>query len=161
MNMNMKMNGKILIVMSITLTTLTSCVMDTMPLGYRVKNCTKDTLFIDLTVSDTLTDDIYWGIHPEDTIGLVPEDTTSVYIHGEKVILYNFYYALPDSTSGGIYPLDKDTCYIYTIKKQIITSHTLDEIRVRKLYDRRAVTKKDFNKNRIYEYRPAESARSH
>ncbi len=84
-----------------------------------------------------------------------------MYIHGEKVILYNFYYALPDSTSGGIYPLDKDTCYIYTIKKQIITSHTLDESRVRKLYDRRAVTKKDFNKNRIYEYRPAESARSH
>ena len=50
MNMNMKISRKILIVMSIILTTLTSCVMDYMPLGYSVKNCTKDTLFIDLTI---------------------------------------------------------------------------------------------------------------
>jgi hypothetical protein len=48
--LNMRMNCKILIVMSIILTTLTSCVMDYMPLGYSVKNCTKDTLFIDLTI---------------------------------------------------------------------------------------------------------------
>ncbi|MDT3387001.1 MAG: hypothetical protein LIR46_04450 [Bacteroidota bacterium] len=135
--------------------------MDTMPLGYCVKNCTKDTLFIDLTDSDTLTDDIYWGMHPEDTVGLVPEDTTSVYIHGEKVILYNFYYVLPDSTSGGIYPLDKDTCYIYAIKKQMITRYSLDDIRAKQLYDRRVVTKKDFH-DRLFEYRPADmSSTSH
>lgn len=130
-----------------------SCIMDTKPLGYSVMNCTKDTLFIVLTDSDTLTDDIYWGIHSEDTVGLVPEDTTSVYIHGEKVILNNFYSVLPDSVSGGIYPLYTDTCYIYAIKKQTITRYTLDEIRERKLYDRQIVTKQDFH-NRLFEYKP-------
>jgi hypothetical protein len=51
MNMNMKISRKILIVMSIILTTLTSCVMDRKTtLGFRVRNCTNDTLLLNRTV---------------------------------------------------------------------------------------------------------------
>ena len=132
--------------------------MDHMPLGYCVKNCTEDTLFIDLTVSDTLTDDIYWGMHPEGRVVIDSEDTTSVYIHGKKVILHNFYYVLADSTSVGVYPLNKVTCYIYAIKKQIITCYTLGEIRMKKLYDRQIITKKDF-RDRLFEYRDIDTIR--
>ena len=132
---------------------LKSCVIDIKPLLYRVKNCTEDTLYIELSNSDSLTDNVYWGMHSWDTVHVLP-DTTSVYVHGEKVIFNNYYYALPNSTSSGIYPLDKDTYYVYAIKKQIITHYTLDEIRIMKLYDRRGVTKKDFH-NRLFEYRPA------
>lgn len=151
--MSIRKQNKLYYLLLILSLVLKFCVIDIKPLGYSVKNCTKDTLFIYLTVSDTLTNDIYYGMHPEDTIGLVPEDTTWVYIHGKKVVLNNFYYVFPDSTSGGIYPLYNDTCYIYAIKKQIITRYTLDKIRERKLYDREVVTKKDFH-DRLFEYRP-------
>ena len=63
---------------------LNSCIIDSKPLGYSVKNCSKDTLFIDLTISDTLPDDIYWGTYPEDTICVDENDTTILYIHGDK-----------------------------------------------------------------------------
>lgn len=135
---------------------LKSCIVDTMPLGYCVKNCTKDTLFVDLTSSSTLTDNIYWKVHPRNVLELLPEDTTSVYIHGEKVTLNNFYCVLPDSTTAGIYPLDNDTCYIYAIKKQIITQYTIKEIREQNLYDLQVVKKKDFHRH-VFKYRPNES----
>lgn len=146
--MSIRKQNKLYYLLLILSLVLKSCVIDIMPLGYSVKNCTKDTLFIDLTVSDTLTDDIYYK--------MPPEDTTWGYINGEKVVFNKFYYVLPNSTSGGIYPLDNDTCYIYSIKKQIITRYTLDEIRVRKLYDRQIVTKKDFH-DHLFEYRPTGS----
>ena len=140
---------------------LSSCFFDTKPLGFCVKNCTKDTLLIDLTESDTLNDEMYWGIHIKDTIGLVPEDTTTVHIHGRKVIISNFYYVLPNSISKGIYPLNNDTCYVYAIKWRVATHYSLEEIRARKLYDRQTVTKKDFNHNRLFEYKRADSSRRH
>jgi hypothetical protein len=127
--------------------------MDIMPAGYCVKNCTNDTLFVDLTDSDTLTDNFYWGVHPDDTVGVFQKDTTSVYIRGKKVILYKFHCVLPDSTSWGFYPLPKETCYIYIVKKQVITRYTFDEICEKKLYDRKIVTKKSFHDN-VFEYRP-------
>ena len=94
-------------------------------------------------------------------LGPTPENTIVVYIHGKKVILASYFYTLPDTISGYLYPLGNDTCYVYAIKWQIAKHYTLEEIRAKKLYDRRAVTKKDFNDNRIFEYRPAESARSY
>ena len=42
--------------------------------------------------------------------------------------------------------------YIYAIKWSVATHYTLDEIRAKKLYDRRVVTKEDF-KNHVYEYK--------
>lgn len=36
----------------------------------------------------------------------------------------------------------------------------MDEIREKKLYDRRTVTKKDFH-NRLFEYEPSDTAGSH
>lgn len=130
---------------------LNSCIIDSKPLGYSVKNCSKDTLFIDLTISDTLPDDIYWGTYPEDTICVDENDTTILYIHGEKIILHNFYRVLPDSTSIGVYPINKDTCYIYIIREQTLKRHTLKDIRKKKLYKRRVIRKKDFN-NHLFEY---------
>ena len=105
---------------------------------------------------------MYWGKHSEDTSGIQPDDTTVVYIHGEKVIFSNYYCSLPDS----ILFVDpnkfniKDTCYIYAIKWEVAKHYTLEEIRAKKLYDRRAVTKGDFH-NRLFEYRSVASAISH
>lgn len=63
-------------------------------------------------------------------------------------------YAQPDSNAyvGSHLFYMKDTCYIYAIKWWVVTHYTLDEIRKRRLYDRRVVTKKDFV-DRIYEYK--------
>ena len=134
----------------VLLLVLNSCVIDTKPRGYCVKNCTKDTLFIDLTNSDTLEENFYRGVHHGDAMHLLPDDTISVYVHGKMVVLNNFYCVFPDSTSG--YTPINETCYIYAVKKQIITSYSFDEIREKHLYDRRVVTKKDF-RDYLYEYR--------
>ncbi len=159
--MNTRKIGKILVLVSVISVIFGSCIIDTKPLGYTVRNCTSDTLLIQLTTSDTLDNELCWGKNPRDTIELAPEDTIGIRVHGEKVIYFNFFYALPDSTAGGIYPFGKDTCYIYAIKWQIAKHYTIEEIRAKKLYDRRAVTKKDFNNNRIFKYRLEDSARSH
>ena len=159
--MNTRKIGKILILVSVISVIFGSCIIDTKPLGYCVRNCTSDTFLIQLTKSDTLDGWMYWGKQPEDTARPTPENTIVVYIHGKKVILASYFYTLPDTISGYLYPLGNDTCYVYAIKWQIAKHYTLEEIRAKKLYDRRAVTKKDFNDNRIFEYRPAESARSH
>ncbi len=131
---------------------LGSCVLDSKPLGYSVKNCTKDTLLIDLSESDTLNNDMYWNLHSRDTIGLISMDTTSVYICGKKVVIFNFYCVAPETKSGGFWPINSDTFYIYTIQWNVARNFTLEKIREKKLYGRRLVTKKDF-KNRLFEYR--------
>ena len=80
------------------------------------------------------------------------DDTTIVYVKGKKTTFFNHYYAIPDTFAGRIYPFPKGTCYLYTIKWQVATRYSFDEIRAKKLYDRRVVTKKDFQ-DHIYEYR--------
>ena len=133
----------------------TSCVIDTVTL-FGIRNSSNDTLYIELSESDSPGDLIYWC---EDSIDLMPPtwptDTTEIYINNKKVIIDKRFYALPDSTVF-VCPCffdTKDTCYIYAIKKQIIERYTLDKIRERKLYDRQVVTKKDFH-DRFFEYRP-------
>ena len=138
------------------LLTLSSCILDTKPRSYCVKNCTQDTLLITLTESDTLSDEMYWGIHPGDTIDLLSTDTTSVYVHGKKVIFLNYYYVQPGAEFIGDPLLNKDTGYVYAIKWKIATSYSFEEIRVRKLYDRRVVAKKDF-RNHLFEYKTSET----
>lgn len=131
---------------------LNSCIIDYKPAGYFVYNHTKDTLLIEMTESDTLTDSIYWGIHPLDSVLLDSEqDTICVSVKGEKVAFWRFNYVLPYSESGSIYPLP-DTCYVYVIKWDIAKSYSFEEIRDKKLYDRRVVSRKDFD-GHVYEYR--------
>lgn len=92
---------------------LNSCIIDYKPAGYFVYNHTKDTLLIEMTESETLTDSIYWGIHSLDSVLLDSEqDTICVSVKGEKVAFWRFNYVLPYSESGSIYPLP-DTCYVY------------------------------------------------
>lgn len=130
---------------------LNSCIIDYKPAGYFVYNHTKDTLLIEMTESDTLTDSIYWGIHPLDSVLLDSEqDTICVSVKGEKVAFWRFNYVLPYSESGSIYPLP-DTCYVYVIKWNIAKTYSFEEIRDKKLYDRRVVSKKDFD-GHVYEY---------
>lgn len=144
---------KDIIVFLFSIILFSSClVMDYKPAGYFVYNHTKDTLLIEMTVSDTLTDSIYWGIHPLDSVLLDSEqDTICVSVKGEKVAFWRFYYVLPYSESGSIYPLP-DTCYVYVIKWNIAKSYSFEEIRDKKLYDRRVVSRKDFDRH-VYEYR--------
>ncbi|WP_440407956.1 hypothetical protein [Prevotella sp.] len=131
---------------------LNSCIIDYKPAGYFVYNHTKDTLLIEMTESDTLTDSIYWGIHPLDSVLLDSEqDTICVSVKGGKVAFWRFNYVLPYSESGSIYPLP-DTCYVYVIKWDIAKSYSFEEIRDKKLYDRRVVSRKDFD-GHVYEYR--------
>ena len=124
---------------------LNSCIIDYKPAGYFVYNHTKDTLLIEMTESETLTDSIYWGIHSLDSVLLDSEqDTICVSVKGEKVAFWRFNYVLPYSESGSIYPLP-DTCYVYVIKWNIAKSYSFEEIRDKKLYDRRVVSRKDFD----------------
>ena len=130
---------------------LNSCIIDYKPAGYFVYNHTKDTLLIEMTESETLTDSIYWGIHSLDSVLLDSEqDTICVSVKGEKVAFWRFNYVLPYSESGSIYPLP-DTCYVYVIKWNIAKSYSYEEIRDKKLYDRRVVSRKDFD-GHVYEY---------
>lgn len=131
-----------------------SCIMDR-KVSFLIKNCTNDTLLIVLTENDTLDNCIYWGNNPEDTIGgIMRTDTIGVYINGTKIIIDKFCYARPDSivfVSPYLFNL-RDTCNIFAIKWWTVSHYTLAEIRKRKLYDRRVVTKKDFI-NYLYEYK--------
>ncbi len=160
--MNIKTTSKILFLLLTICLILNSCIFDTKS-AYCIRNCTNDTLLIDMTETSNLDSCwMYWCKHSEDTSGIQSGDTTVVYIHGEKVIFSNYYSTLPDS----ILFVDpnklniKDTCYIYAIKWEVAKHYTLEEIRAKKLYDRRAVTKGDFH-NRLFEYRSVASARSH
>ena len=142
---------------------LTSCVMDRIT-SFCIRNCSSDTLYIELSESDTLDNLIYWYEDSNETMPPIRStDTTWTYINEKKVVIDNCFYALPDSTVlVSPYSFDnKDTCYIYAIKKQMITRYSLDDIRAKQLYDRRVVTKKDFH-DRLFEYRPADmSSTSH
>lgn len=131
---------------------LSSCFFDSKPLGYCVKNGTKDTLLIDVTESDTLTTDMYWDLHSKDTIVLMSEDTISAFIHGNKVVFFNFYRVLPGTVSRGFWPINSDPFYVYAIKWNVARSYTLEEIRHKKLYDRTLVEKSKID-NHIFEYK--------
>ena len=89
--------------------------------SFCIRNHTNDTLFIELSTSDTLDNLIYYFEHSNER-PIVPKDTTRVYINEKEIILDNLFYALPDS--------------IYAIKWQVATQYTMEEIRATKLYDR-------------------------
>lgn len=149
--MNIKTNAWRVFILSFI---FNSCIFDTMPLGYCVKNCTDDTLLINITKTDTLGNEMYWYKGYEDSVGNVfPEDTIMFQVHGKKVAVFTYSYILPDSSLAFWPQLNaKDTCYVYAIKWHDVTTYPLENIRAKKLYDRCTVTNKDFQ-NRIFEYR--------
>ncbi len=104
---------------------LNSCVMDR-KMSFYIKNCTTDTLLIDLNDTDTI-----------------------------DIVICTYGYIQPDSVqmvSPHLFILS-DTCYVYTIKKQVMKNYSLKEISNRKLYDKRAVTIENFDDNHLYEYK--------
>lgn len=120
--------------------------------SYRIKNCTNDTLFIQLKY-DTLKNYVYWGqIHLDNTAGLIPEDTIAVLKDGEEVDIPIFYELLPDSFTENIRRLYLDSFYMYVLTKQVATHYSEEEIRTKRLYDKRTITPKDIHDG-ILEYR--------
>ena len=58
--------------------------------GYVARNCTNDTLLLEVTESDTLNDWMYWGVNPGDTVvGIYPFDSNS-----KQNIHNQFYFCL-------------------------------------------------------------------
>lgn len=130
-----------------------SCVLDIKHLAYSVRNCTEDTLLVELTEADCLGESMLWGFYPIDTIEPAHStDTISVVVHGKRIIYSCYNFALPDTISLALYPFPRGKCYLYAIKWDVAKRYSLDEIRTKKLYDRRIVTKEDF-KDHVYEYK--------
>lgn len=143
------------VLMFIFLDIFSSCIMDRKTSFY-IKNCTKDTLMMELSGADTLVNWQFWSWHAEDSVS--PNDTDDIAFY--KAIINS--YALPDSiiyVDPYIYS-HNDTCYLYTIKWDIAKKYSMNEIRKKKLYDRQAVTKKNFH-NRLFEYNPAGAVVKH
>lgn len=137
---------------TIVISAFISCVLDHKPGFYVVRNCTKDTLLLEITASDTLDDIVYWGQHKEDSIRpIFANDTIQISVKGKVVVYSNHHYALPDSMSSYTYPLPAGVFYIYAIKWKYALCYTREEIHEKKLYERLTVTKRDFHNN-IYDY---------
>ena len=146
---------KLLIVL-ISINTFSSCIMDKQ-INIYVKNCTKDSLLIKVTRTDTLVDWQFWLIEDEHPMSQydtrVFDDAFHLAVAGSLV--------LPDS----MITMDPDilqlfdSCYIYAVKYSVARKYSIDDIRAKKLYDRQVVTKRDFH-DRLFEYkckRPTES----
>ena len=139
---------KLLIVL-ISINTFSSCIMDKQTNIY-VKNCTKDSLLIKVTRTDTLVDWQFWPIedaHPESQYDTrVFDDAFHLAVAGSLV--------LPDSMIS----MDPcilqlfDSCYIYAVKYSVARKYSIDDIRAKKLYDRQVMTKRDFH-DWLFEYK--------
>ena len=126
-----------------------SCLMDKVTTLY-VKNCTKESLLINVTRTDTLADWQFWSMEDEYDMS---QNDTGVIDDVFHLAVVNCQ-ALPDSTICiDPYIFQRyDSCYIYAIKYSVAKNYSMDDIRAKKLYDRQVVTEKDFH-NRLFEYR--------
>ena len=124
---------------------LFSCIVD-IKTSYYIRNCTKDTLLINLSEVDTLTDWRYWSYD------ILPNDSDDAKMSFNKAIIGNL--ALPDT----IIPVDPnvfhryDICYLYVIRWDIAKKYSINDIRMKKFYNRLIVKKKDFH-NRLFVYK--------
>ena len=115
-----------------------------------VKNCTKDSLLIKVTRTDTLVDWQFWPIedaHPESQYDTrVFDDAFHLAVAGSLV--------LPDSmiTMDPCILQLFDSCYIYAVKYSVARKYSIDDIRAKKLYDRQVMTKRDFH-DWLFEYK--------
>lgn len=139
---------KLLIVL-ISINTFSSCIMDKQ-INIYVKNCTKDSLLIKVTRTDTLVDWQFWPIedaHPESQYDTrVFDDAFHLAVAGSLV--------LPDSmiTMDPCILQLFDSCYIYAVKYSVARKYSIDDIRAKKLYDRQVMTKRDFH-DWLFEYK--------
>lgn len=139
---------KLLIVL-ISINTFSSCIMDKQ-INIYVKNCTKDSLLIKVTRTDTLVDWQFWPIedaHPMSQYDTrVFDDAFHLAVAGSLV--------LPDSmiTMDPCILQLFDSCYIYAVKYSVARKYSIDDIRAKKLYDRQVVTKRDFH-DWLFEYK--------
>ncbi len=139
--------------MLIILLTISSCVIDTIPLRDSVKNCTNDTLYIDISHSDTLPTWEESDVIREATNEINTKDTSTITTDRKQIILTKYYRALPNSTlPGGVRFDSEGTCFLYVVQWEIATQYTIEKIRDKHLYEKRVLTRKDFH-NHIYEYR--------
>ena len=138
-----------LLVVLMCINTFTSCIMDKQTNIY-VKNCTKDSLLIKLTSTDSLVDWQSWNRF--DGYDMSQNDT-GVIDDVFHLAVVNCQ-ALPDSTICiDPYIIQRyDSCYIYAIKLSVAKNYSMDDIRTKKLYDRQVVTKKHFH-DYLFEYR--------
>lgn len=97
------------ILISIFLATFSSCVIDRKTTFY-IRNCTNDTLLIELSESDTLVDWKYWAKHAEEII--MSDDTKEVETALNNALFGRF--VLPDS----IIFVDP---YIYIVTMTLVT----------------------------------------
>lgn len=145
-----------LLIVLISINTFSSCIMDKQ-INIYVKNCTKDSLLVKVTRTDTLVDWQFWPIedaHPESQYDTrVFDDAFHLAVAGSLV--------LPDSmiTMDPCILQLFDSCYIYAVKYSVARKYSIDDIRAKKLYDRQVMTKRDFH-DWLFEYkckRPTES----
>ncbi len=146
LNMKTKSTVRKSLLILMILIIFASCVMDrTTP--YYIKNCTKDSLLIELSKSDTLANWQYWSAQGENVM-LQKNTDDALY----KAVVGSL--ALPDSTIR-VNPFlfqRNDSCYIYTIKWSVAKNYSMDEIRANNLYDRQIVTEKQFH-DHIFDYK--------
>ena len=136
----------------VVLVSLNSCYMDYKEF-YRIKNCTNDTLMLCLDTSKMLSNWLYFDLENEDTTHFIFRDyKKEIQINGKTFLLDTWSNTLPQTFSKATYSTIFDVYYLYAVKWSVATHYTLDEIRAKKLYDRRVVTKKDFN-DYVYEYK--------
>jgi len=151
MDIRMQIKTTILVLVLIGINILSSCSSCAMDryYSYYIKNCTNDTLLIDVSGVDSLRDWIYWN-----------EQVQSIDLHIDTKENMDFVKAtmgkivLPDSMVSvypGLFSL-YDTCYIYAIKLKVAKSYLMDEIRKKKLYDKRCVVENKFSKS-LFEYK--------
>lgn len=117
---------------------------------YVVKNCTKDTLLLNLSAVETLSDWKYWNEQLQGINLPIEKDESKMDFYKATIGTLVVPNSKIDVSPDVFRP--KDTCYIYVVKLNIAQHYPMKEIRRRKLYDRRMVTKKDF-RNHLFEYR--------
>lgn len=117
---------------------------------YVVKNCTKDTLLLNLSAVETLSDWKYWNEQLQGINLPIEKDESKMDFYKATIGTLVVPNSKIDVSPDVFRP--KDTCYIYVVKLNIAQHYPMKEIRRRRLYDRRMVTKKDF-RNHLFEYR--------
>lgn len=148
-NLKTKTIAEQLLVVLMSINTFTSCIMDKQTNIY-VKNCTKDSLLIKLTRTDSLVDWQSWN--RSDGYDMSQNDTRVTDNAFLEAVANSL--ALPNETIRiDPYALQRyDSCYIYAIKLSVAKNYSMDDIRTKKLYDRQVVTKKHFH-DYLFEFR--------
>lgn len=150
--MELKRITKGLMFAFVVIVSLNSCFMDHKEF-YFIKNSSDDTLMLYIDTLDTLDNCLYWDIEKEDTTHFLFRDyNKEIRIHGKTYVLNTWFRTLPQTVSTPGFTIKRKPYYLYAVKWSVITHYTLDEIRAKKLYDRRIVTKEDF-KDHVYEYK--------